>query len=134
MRIYETQNPVLGPPDWELLAAIPGDLLVFGTFYRRHVDHVVRHCTSLLRVPDEVADAVANTFTAVLTSSSTFDIERGEASVWLTDIAARMIALSFRQRQRRENLQLRVAGAASALATVMDSLSPRPRGALSLSH
>jgi RNA polymerase sigma-70 factor (ECF subfamily) len=75
------------PSNEDLLAAVPGDLAAFEVFYRRYVDRVIRFLARRCQNPEDVADATAATFLAVLHSLSTFNPERGTAEGWLFTIA-----------------------------------------------
>lgn len=86
--------------DHELLARLGGDPGAFEVFYRRHVDLVVGFSARRLREPADVADVVAATFLAVLTSTAGFDPARGEATAWLLGICSNVIAGVLRRAGR----------------------------------
>lgn len=74
--------------DAELVAAIPLSVEAFDAFYRRHVGTVVRFLARRCPSAEDVADAAAATFVAVLRSCRTFRADRGSAQSWLLAIAA----------------------------------------------
>jgi RNA polymerase sigma-70 factor (ECF subfamily) len=152
MSTSETNEPRGGPSDAELLAAAASSPAAFEAFYSRHVDKVVGFCTRRLRDPEDVADVVANTFLAVLTSSGSYRPDRGDPGAWLIGIAARTIATHLRSQGRLQKLNSRVVGSrlldeddiqriedqidaarvTDALSAALDDLSPRNREAILL--
>jgi Sigma-70 region 2 len=74
-------------PDAELIAAIPSSAAAFDSFYRRHISAVMRFLARRCDTPEDVADAAADTFLAVLGSWSTYRPERGSVAAWLYGIA-----------------------------------------------
>jgi RNA polymerase sigma factor (sigma-70 family) len=140
------------PTDRELLAILAAEPAAFELFYRRHVDRVLGFSARRLRDPHDVADVVAATFLAVLTSASTYDPNRGEPGAWLLGIAARVIAGQARRADRDRALANKIAGrrwlgsndierleeritaeqSVAGLMQVVDRLKPRDREALLL--
>ena len=138
--------------DRELLHWLPADPAAFEAFYRRHVDRVVQFTVRRVRNPADVADVVANTFLAVLTSAPTYDPTRGEPGAWVIGIAARLIANDARRTARESALTHRIAGrrlldaddierleeqinadhVASTVRDAVDRLKPRARETLLL--
>jgi RNA polymerase sigma-70 factor (ECF subfamily) len=138
--------------DRELIHWLSADPAAFEMFYRRHVDRVVQFTTRRVRNPADVADVVANTFLAVLTSAQSYDPERGEPVAWVIGIAARLIANNARRSAHDAALANRIAGrrllttddierledqiqadhAAAAVIAAVDRLKPRAKEALLL--
>jgi RNA polymerase sigma factor (sigma-70 family) len=138
--------------DRELLYWLTADSAAFEVFYRRHVDRVVAFSARRLRDPADVADVVAATFVAVLTSARSYDPDRGEPRAWLLGITARLIANRARQAGRERALAVTIAGrrlldpddierledriqanqAAAAVMDAIDQLKPRARETLLL--
>jgi RNA polymerase sigma factor (sigma-70 family) len=96
--------------DRDLLRSMPTGPAAFEVFYRRHVDRVVRFTARRVREPADVADVVANTFVAVLSSARSFDPARGEPVAWLLGIAARLIANGARRSARESAVAAKLAG------------------------
>ncbi len=96
--------------DAELIAAIPSSAAAFDAFYRRHIDAVMRFLARRCNTPEDVADAAADTFVAVLGSWSTYRPERGSVAAWLYGIARNAAYDSLRERGRSDALALRLQG------------------------
>jgi RNA polymerase sigma factor (sigma-70 family) len=140
------------PTDRELLGSLGTDPVAFEVFYRRHVDRVVGFAARRLREPADVADLVAGTFVAVLTSARSYDPARGEPTAWLLGISARLIAGESRRREREsakvqrfaarelmdpsdlERLEERIDASRSSVAVIeaLEQLKPRHRETLLL--
>jgi RNA polymerase sigma-70 factor, ECF subfamily len=87
--------------DEELLAAVArGDVEAFGQFYRRHARQVLGYAIARCHNPSDVADVVADTFLAVLSSAGRYRSSEGGAVPWLLGIARHTLA-----RQRRSFLR-----------------------------
>ena len=101
--------------DAELLAATAGgDEDAFATFYRRHERRLTRFAIARCASPDDVGDAVAETFLVALRRASAFDRSRTCAAPWLLGICVRVIAGQERARVRRSRLARRLASAPPA--------------------
>jgi phosphoribosylaminoimidazole-succinocarboxamide synthase len=96
--------------DAELLAAIPTSAAAFDAFYRRHVAAVLRFLARRCCTPEDVADAAAETFVAVLSSWTTYRSDRGSATAWLYGIARRAAVDRGRDWGRRDAVALRLRG------------------------
>jgi RNA polymerase sigma factor (sigma-70 family) len=96
--------------DRDLLSRLTADPGAFEEFYRRHVDRIVRFAARRVRNPADVADVVANTFLAVVTSAESYDPDRGEPTAWLIGVAARLIANDARRSARQFAVASRIAG------------------------
>jgi RNA polymerase sigma factor (sigma-70 family) len=138
--------------DRELLQCLQADPAAFELFYRRHIDRVMRFTARRVGDPAEMADVVANTFLAVLTSAESYDPGRGEPTAWLLGITARLIANGARRGARESAVATRMAGrrllhaddierleeqidadhAAEAVIEAIGRLKPRAREALLL--
>lgn len=75
-----------------LAAAAAGEAEAFGTFYRRHVDWVMRHVARRVADRDAVADLTAETFAAALIAVPRFDERRGSPGAWLHGIVSHHLA------------------------------------------
>jgi RNA polymerase sigma factor (sigma-70 family) len=95
--------------DEELIASIPTSADAFDALYRRHVDRVVRFLAGRCRTAEDVADATASTFLAVLSSCSSFRPEGGNGEAWLTRIARNEARRQGHHRQPEESAMLRPA-------------------------
>jgi RNA polymerase sigma-70 factor (ECF subfamily) len=96
--------------DEELIASVPTSAAAFELFYRRHVSGVTRYLAGRCPTPEDVADATAATFLAVLRSASTFDASQGSATGWLFSIAAHEAHRQGRAHRRDEGLRARLSG------------------------
>jgi RNA polymerase sigma-70 factor (ECF subfamily) len=126
--------------DGELLAATAaGDADAFGRFYRRHERQVLTF--AVLRCPNsgDVADLVAETFMAAMTSAGGYRPGKGDAGAWLLGIARHTLARQRRTFARRTILVRRLAGLpvfgpdeAEAVDTAIDAarLAPKLKAAL----
>lgn len=99
-----------GGEDRDLIRQLAESAPAFERFYRAHVREVTRFVARRCRTPEDVADAVAATFLAVLTSAHTYDADRGSPSAWLHSIAANEVVRQHRVRQRTTTLGLRLQG------------------------
>lgn len=96
--------------DAELIAAIPASAAAFDAFYRRHIAAVMHFLARRCTTPEDVADAAADTFVAVLGSGSTYRYERGSVAAWLYGIARNAASDRRRERGRSDALALRLQG------------------------
>ena len=111
--------------DTGLLRRLPADPHAFEAFYRRHVDQVIGFTARRVRDPADVADVVAATFLAVLTSAASYDPGRGEPVAWLLGITARLIAGARRRQGRERAATARIAGRALIDASDIERLEER---------
>lgn len=74
--------------DNDLVRLIEADPAALETFYRRHVDRVMRFATARCACAEDAADVVSATFETVISASRGFDPRRGSARAWLLGIAA----------------------------------------------
>ncbi|WP_205699163.1 RNA polymerase sigma factor [Conexibacter sp. SYSU D00693] len=123
--------------DAQLLAGTAaGDPDAFAAFFRRHEQTVTAFVLRRCAGPDEVADAVADTFLAALRGAGRFRDEHpdGGARPWLLGIAVRVVLRQRRGARRRLRLGARAAGAqpryagaeADAIAAAVDAARRRP--------
>jgi RNA polymerase sigma factor (sigma-70 family) len=87
--------------DGRLLELVKADPAAFEAFYRRHIAGIMRYLAGRCESPEDVADATAATFLAVLMSSNTFDPELGTPSAWLYAIARNEASAQKRASNRR---------------------------------
>ena len=135
------------PTDIELLARLGTDAAALELFFRRHVDTVTRFVARRCREPEDVADAVAQTFLEVVLSAERFDPRKGVPVAWLLGIAAHCAAAEHRRAARSSATARALAGRelldeddyervrqridaerlAPALATALEALSAAER-------
>jgi RNA polymerase sigma-70 factor (ECF subfamily) len=96
--------------DEELIEELAASATAFEAFYRRHVAGVTRFLAGRCRTADDVADATASTFLAVLVSSHTYDPQLGSPTSWLYAIARNEAHGQLRAFGRHEALRLRLCG------------------------
>jgi RNA polymerase sigma factor (sigma-70 family) len=113
------------PTDRELLGSLNADPAAFELFYRRHVDRVVGFAARRLPDAADVADVVATTFLTVLTSSASYDPQRGEPTAWLLGITHRLIAGSARRSRKHAALVTKIAGSRLLDSDDIDRLEER---------
>lgn len=94
--------------DGRLLELLKTDPSAFEAFYRRHIDGVMRYLAGRCDSPEDVADATASTFLAVLVSSNTFDSNLGSPTAWLYTIARNEASSQRRSSRRRRLLSNRI--------------------------
>lgn len=83
-----------------------GDRAAWARLYDGYAERVWRFVARLLGSEAAwVADVVQETFLAAAKSAGTFDEARGSVWSWLTGIAHRQAALSWRQRGQEQRLQ-----------------------------
>lgn len=95
----------------------------FEALYRRHFTGVLRFLAGRCDNADDVADAAAATWLAVLTAHRTFDPRRGRATGWLYSVAANEAKRLRRGSRRRGALAERVSGRRLLLADDIDRLN-----------
>ncbi len=96
--------------DAELISAIPSSPAAFDAFYRRHIAAVMRFLARRCATPEDVADAAADTFVAVLASCSTYRSERGSVPAWLYGIARNAATDRRHEHGRSDALARRLEG------------------------
>ncbi len=109
-----------------LRATAAGDGDAYASFFRRHEGAVrrfaLRRCTS----PDEVGDAIADTFLVALRRATSYDDAQGHAAPWLIGICMRVIGQQERSRGRR----LRLAKKAASLPAYLPDEADRVLAAI----
>ena len=98
------------PSDAQLLRRLDHDAEVLRAFYLRHVRAVTRFLARRCRTPEDLADAVAQTFVEVIGSAFRYDAARGNATAWLVGIAAHTASAQWRQDQRAAGFAAAVSG------------------------
>jgi RNA polymerase sigma-70 factor (ECF subfamily) len=83
---------------------------VFEAFYRDHLETVSRFVARRVSDPHLAADLTADVFLAAIDAAPSYRPERGSATGWLLGVARNVVASEFRQQQRRQHLQRRIAG------------------------
>src|SRR4051794_19728322 len=86
--------------DAQLLALLGRDKEALEAFYLRHVGAVTGFLARRCRTPEDLADAVAQTFVEVIGSASRYETERGSATAWLLGIAAHTASAQWREQRR----------------------------------
>src|SRR5204863_7271027 len=98
------------PTDAQLLARLEHDREALRAFYLRHVGAVTRFLARRCRTPEDLADAVAQTFVELIGSASRYDAARGNATAWLFGIAAHTASAQWRDQQRAAGVAAAVSG------------------------
>lgn len=98
------------PSDAQLLSRLNHDAEALRAFYLRHVCAVTRFLARRCRTPEDLADAVAQTFVEVIGSASRYDAGRGSATAWLFGIAAHTASAQWRDQQRAAGIAVAVWG------------------------
>jgi RNA polymerase sigma factor (sigma-70 family) len=96
--------------DAQLLALLGRDQEALEAFYLRHVGAVTRFLARRCRTPEDLADAVAQTFVEVIGSASSYDRARGNPTAWLFGIAAHTASAQWREQRRAAGIAAAVAG------------------------
>lgn len=100
-----------GTSDAELLALID-DPRAFESFYRRHLQALLRFATRRCHSPEEAAELVSLVFLEVRTGASGYDRRRGGARPWLLGIARHCLADLRGERARAVDAERRLGGMA----------------------
>ncbi|HUJ65125.1 MAG TPA: sigma-70 family RNA polymerase sigma factor [Acidimicrobiales bacterium] len=87
-----------------LAATARGETEAFGSFYRRYERRVLGYAISRCANSSDVADVVADTFVAALSSAGRFRSGDGDALPWLLGIARHVLARQRRSFFRRQRL------------------------------
>jgi len=98
------------PGDAQLLERLNQDMEALRAFYLRHVGAVTRFLARRCRTPEDLADAVAQTFVAVIGSAHRYDAARGNATAWLFGIAAHTASAQWRDQKRAAGIAAAVSG------------------------
>lgn len=98
------------PTDAQLLARLEHDREALRALYLRHVGAVTRFLARRCRTPEDLADAVAQTFVELIGSASRYDAARGNATAWLFGIAAHTASAQWRDQQRAAGIAAAVSG------------------------
>jgi RNA polymerase sigma factor (sigma-70 family) len=98
------------PGDAQLLERLNQDTEALRAFYLRHVGAVTRFLARRCRTPEDLADAVAQTFVAVIGSAHRYDAARGNATAWLFGIAAHTASAQWRDQKRAAGIAAAVSG------------------------
>ena len=94
--------------DEQLLGRTPESPELFGLFYRRHEDAILRYMLRRVRDPELAADLTAETFAAALLSVDRFDARKGHAAGWLFGIARNVLGRSLERRQVEDRARRRL--------------------------
>jgi RNA polymerase sigma-70 factor (ECF subfamily) len=98
------------PTDAQLLARLGHDAEALEAFYLRHVGAVTGFLARRCRTPEDLADAVAQTFVEVIGSASRYDVRRGEPTAWLLGIAAHTASAQWREQRRAAGITAAISG------------------------
>jgi RNA polymerase sigma factor (sigma-70 family) len=85
------------PSDESLLARASAEPELFGLFYQRHEDRIVRYFLRRGATAELAADLTAEVFAAALQAADRFRPGPRPAEAWLYGIARRTLALSLRR-------------------------------------
>jgi RNA polymerase sigma factor (sigma-70 family) len=98
------------PGGSQVVARIGGDAEAFESFYREHVDAVLRYATRRTDDPHDAADLVAEVFLAAIRSAAGYREELGSPLAWLYGIARNLAAAERRRAARAFDAEARIAG------------------------
>jgi RNA polymerase sigma-70 factor (ECF subfamily) len=98
------------PTDAQLLARLGENAEALQTFYVRHVGAVTGFLARRCRTPEDLADAVAQTFTEVIGSARRYDAARGNPTAWLFGIAAHAASAQWREQRRASGIAAAISG------------------------
>ena len=98
------------PPDAGWVARIGEDPEAFESFYREHIDAIVRYATRRTHDPHVAADLVADIFLAAVETAASYREERGSPAAWLFGIARNVVADEQRRAARAHAAENRLAG------------------------
>ena len=86
------------------------DAEAFESFYREHVDAVLRYATRRTDDPHDAADLVADVFLAAIRSAEGYRPELGSPIGWLYGIARNLVAAERRRAARAFAAEAEIAG------------------------
>jgi RNA polymerase sigma-70 factor (ECF subfamily) len=92
------------------VAHIGHDAEALESFYREHVDAVLRYTTRRTDDPHDAADLVADVFLAAIHSASGYRPELGSPRAWLYGIARNVVAAERRRAARAAAAESRITG------------------------
>ena len=91
------------------MAGIGQDADAFESFYREHVDAVLRYATRRTRDPHAAADLTADIFMAAINAADGYRKELGSPVAWLYGIARNVVAAERRRAARAWAAENRIA-------------------------
>jgi RNA polymerase sigma-70 factor (ECF subfamily) len=86
------------------------DAEAFESFYREHVDAVLRYATRRTDDPHDAADLVAEVFLAAIRSAESYREDLGSPLAWLYGIARNLAAAERRRAARSWDAESRISG------------------------
>jgi RNA polymerase sigma factor (sigma-70 family) len=92
------------------VARIGEDAEAFESFYREHVDAVLRYATRRTDDPHDAADLVADVFLAAIRSAASYREDLGSPIAWLYGIARNLAAAERRRAARAFAAEARISG------------------------
>jgi RNA polymerase sigma factor (sigma-70 family) len=92
------------------VARIGEDAEAFESFYREHVDAVLRYATRRTDDPHDAADLVADVFLAAIRSAASYREDLGSPIAWLYGIAHNLAAAERRRAARAFAAEARISG------------------------
>jgi RNA polymerase sigma factor (sigma-70 family) len=98
------------PPAGSRVTRIGEDAEAFESFYREHVDAVLRYATRRTDDPHDAADLVAEVFLAAIRSAEGYREELGSPIAWLYGIARNLAAAERRRAARTWDAESRISG------------------------
>jgi RNA polymerase sigma factor (sigma-70 family) len=98
------------PPGGSRVTRIGEDAEAFESFYREHVDAVLRYATRRTDDPHDAADLVAEVFLAAIRSADGYREELGSPIAWLYGIARNLAAAERRRAARTWDAESRISG------------------------
>jgi RNA polymerase sigma factor (sigma-70 family) len=98
------------PPGGSQVARIGEDAEAFESFYREHVDAVLRYATRRTDDPHDAADLAAEVFLAAIRSAAGYQEDLGSPLAWLYGIARNLAAAERRRAARTMAAEARICG------------------------
>lgn len=98
------------PQGGSKVSRIGEDAEAFESFYREHVDAVLRYATRRTDDPHDAADLVAEVFLAAIHSADSYREELGSPIGWLYGIARNLAAAERRRAARAWDAETRISG------------------------
>ena len=92
------------------MSRIGEDAEAFESFYREHVDAVLRYATRRTDDPHDTADLVAAVYLATIHSAGSYRAELGSPIGWLYGIARNPAAAERRRAARARDAETRISG------------------------
>ena len=129
-------TPAASPSDLEIISRlVAGDERALGTLYDRYGTMAYSLASAIVGDASDAEEVVAEAFTQVWRSSSTFDVARGSVPAWISTIVrTRSLDLLRSQRRRARVLEQAAAMSEEGASPALSTGSPSPDRGVEISE